>query len=53
MPIVKLIKGQSLELEATACAWKGKTARKMEPGHVYYKYKPIVEITGDVKTQKQ
>ncbi|MEK6942988.1 MAG: DNA-directed RNA polymerase subunit D [Nanoarchaeota archaeon] len=49
MPIVKLIKGQSLELEATAVLGRGKQHAKWSPGHVYYKYKPIVEITGDVK----
>src|SRR3989338_6318201 len=49
MPIVKLIKGQSLELEATAVLGRGRQHAKWSPGHVYYKYKPIVEITGDVK----
>ncbi len=49
MPIVKLLKGQSLELEATAVLGKGKTHMKWSPCHVYYKYRPIVEITGDVK----
>src|SRR3989338_3801388 len=49
IPIVKLLKGQSLEVEATASLGKGKTHVKWSPGHVYYKYKPVVEITGDVK----
>jgi DNA-directed RNA polymerase subunit D len=49
MPIVKLLKGQSLELEATAVLGKGKIHAKWSPGHVYFKYKPVVEITGDVK----
>ena len=48
-PIVKLLKGQTLELEATAVLGKGKAHVKWSPGHVYYKYKPVVEITGDVK----
>jgi DNA-directed RNA polymerase subunit D len=48
MPIVKLLKGQELELEATAVLGKGKDHAKWVPGLVYYKYKPIIEI-GDVK----
>ena len=49
MPIVKLLKGQTLELEATAVLGTGKEHVKWSPCHAYYKYKPIVEITGDVK----
>lgn len=49
MPIVKLLKGQTMELEATAVLGRGKQHSKWSPGHVWYKYKPIVEITGDVK----
>ena len=49
MPIVKLLKGQTLELEATAVLGTGKQHMKWSPCHVWYKYKPIVEITGDVK----
>ncbi|MAG91413.1 DNA-directed RNA polymerase subunit D [Candidatus Woesearchaeota archaeon] len=49
MPIVKLLKGQNLELEATAVLGRGKQHMKWSPCHAYYKYKPIVEITGDVK----
>ena len=49
MPIVKLLKGQSLELEATAVLGKGKDHMKWSPCHAYYKYRPIIEITGDVK----
>ena len=49
MPIVKLLKGQSLELEATAVLGRGKDHIKWSPCHVYYKYKPIVEIIGEVK----
>ena len=48
-PIVKLLKGQSLELEATAVLGRGKEHIKWSPCHVYYKYRPIVEITGEVK----
>ncbi|MBI2654491.1 DNA-directed RNA polymerase subunit D [Candidatus Woesearchaeota archaeon] len=49
MPIVKLLKGQSLEIEATAALGKGKNHIKWSPCHAYYKYRPIVEITGEVK----
>ncbi len=49
MPIVKLLKGQTLELEATAVLGRGRQHVKWSPCHVYYKYRPIVEITGDVK----
>ena len=43
-PIVKLLKGQSLELEATAVLGKGKVHSKWSPGMAYYKYKPTIEI---------
>ncbi len=49
MPIVKLLKGQTLEIEATAVLGKGKQHMKWSPCHVWYKYKPVVEITGEVK----
>ena len=48
-PIVKLLKGQSLEFEATAVLGSGSQHVKFCPGHVFFKNKPIVEITGDVK----
>lgn len=42
--IVKLLKGRTLELEATAILGQGKEHIKWSPGLVYYKYKPIIEI---------
>lgn len=44
MPIVKLLKNQTLELEATAVLGEGKEHIKWSPGLAYYKYKPIIEI---------
>ncbi|MCP3686219.1 MAG: DNA-directed RNA polymerase subunit D [bacterium] len=47
-PIVKLLKGQKIELEATAVLGKGKEHAKWSPGLIYYKYKPNITI-GTVK----
>ncbi|MBT5021472.1 DNA-directed RNA polymerase subunit D [Candidatus Woesearchaeota archaeon] len=44
LPIVKLMKGQSLEFEATAVLGKGKTHAKWSPGHCFFKYKPKIEV---------
>ena len=52
MPIVKLLKGQSLELEVTAVLGKGKVHTKWSPCLAYYKHKPIIEI-GDVKNPEE
>lgn len=52
MPIVKLLKGQALELEATAVLGRGKAHSKWSPALVYYKHKPIVEI-GNVKNPEE
>ncbi len=43
-PIAKLLKGQSLELEATAFLGKGEGHSKWCPAHIYYKQKAIIEI---------
>ena len=37
MPVVKLLKGQTLELEATAILGRGKHHVKWSPCHAYYK----------------
>lgn len=47
-PIVKLLKGQKLEAEATAVLGTGKEHSKWSPGHVWYKNKQVVKI-GNVK----
>src|SRR3989344_3866319 len=44
MPIAKLLKGQALELEATAVLGRGKVHTKWAPGLVYYRAKPEVKI---------
>jgi DNA-directed RNA polymerase subunit D len=48
-PLVKLLKGQTLELEAQAVLGIGKAHVKWSPCHAYYKSKPVIEITGEVK----
>lgn len=52
MPIVKLLKNQQLELEATAVLGKGKVHTKWSPCLPYYKKKPVLEI-GDVKNPEE
>jgi DNA-directed RNA polymerase subunit D len=44
MPIAKLLKGQKLEVEASACLGRGKVHMKWSPGLIYYKFKPTVKI---------
>ncbi len=44
IPIVKLLKGQELELEATAVLGQGKDHMKFSPGLVWYKHKPEITI---------
>ena len=51
-PIVKLLKGQALELEAIAILGRGKEHTKWNPGHVYYRYKPVIEM-GNVKNPEE
>lgn len=45
MQIVKLLKNQIIELEATAILGHGKEHMKWSPGNIYYKQKPIIEVS--------
>jgi DNA-directed RNA polymerase subunit D len=49
IPIVKLIKGQDLELTATAVLGKGKVHSKWSPGLAVYRYKSNIEITKELQ----
>ncbi|MEM3154479.1 MAG: DNA-directed RNA polymerase subunit D [Candidatus Woesearchaeota archaeon] len=48
-PIVKLLKGQELELEATAILGIGKTHVKFSPCLAWYTYKPKVTVNNNHK----
>lgn len=52
-PIVKLTKGQELELEATAVLGLGGEHIKWSPGLVYYKNKPIIEIVKECENKEE
>ncbi len=52
MPVVKLIKGHTLELEATAVLGRGKDHSKWSPALAFYKYKPAIDIKKGVKNPK-
>lgn len=49
MLITKLLKGQSLEFEATAVLGKGREHSKWCPAHVYYYNEPKITVTSDPK----
>ncbi len=49
LPVAKMIKGQKLEIEATAVLGQGKEHAKWSPGIVYYKHYPIIKATTDIK----
>ena len=44
MPVVKLHKGQEIELVATAVLGTGRDHAKWAPGHAWYTYKPNITI---------
>ncbi|TAL55724.1 MAG: DNA-directed RNA polymerase subunit D [Nanoarchaeota archaeon] len=48
-PIVKLLKGQKLELEATAELGQGKVHMKWSSGVVYYTYLPKITVNASAK----
>jgi len=45
IPIVKLLKGQSLDLEIKAILGQGKSHAKFSPGLVYYQAYPKIKVT--------
>ena len=49
MPIVKLLKNQELEFEASAILGSGSTHAKWSPGLVWYGYKPKVTVNNSSK----
>lgn len=53
IPILKLIKGQDVELTATAILGKGKEHSKWSPGFVHYSYKPIITVNNKSKLLDQ
>ncbi len=53
MPIVKLLKGQELEFEATAVLGYGNAHAKWSPGLAYYKAKPQITISKEVANPEE
>ena len=47
--IVKLLEGQSLEIEATAILGVGKEHTKWSPGLIWYYYEPIIKVNNKSK----
>ncbi|MCX6709851.1 MAG: DNA-directed RNA polymerase subunit D [Candidatus Woesearchaeota archaeon] len=50
--ITKLLKGQALELEATAVLGRGKEHAKWSPGLVYYRNYPVVSVTKKCESEE-
>jgi DNA-directed RNA polymerase subunit D len=53
MPIVKLSKGQILEIEMAAVLGKGRVHSKWSPGHVYYYNDAKITVNNDDKLLEQ
>ncbi|MBW2991962.1 DNA-directed RNA polymerase subunit D [Candidatus Woesearchaeota archaeon] len=53
MPVVKLLKGQDLELTAIATLGKGKIHAKWSPGICTYRYKPEITIKKDPENPEE
>ncbi len=51
--ITKLLKGQDLELEATAVLGRGKQHVKFSPGFIYYKHPVEIKVKSDSKDVEQ
>ncbi len=52
MPIIKLLKGQQLQFEATASLGYGRTHVKYSPGLVFYRQVADVKLKGDTDRDK-
>jgi DNA-directed RNA polymerase subunit D len=52
-PIVKLVKGQTLEVEAVAVLGKGREHMKWSPALTFYKYLPVIEIKKGIANPKE
>lgn len=52
MPITKLLKGQTLEFEATAVLGQGKDHTKFSPGLPYYKSVPVLTASSGANIKK-
>lgn len=48
-PIVNLLKGQEIELQASATLGYGKEHAKWSPGHVWYTFEPEVKVNNSSK----
>ena len=53
IPVVKLLKGQDLELEATAVLGKGKVHSKWSPCIAAYRYVSVINIKKDVDNSEE
>ncbi len=52
LPLVKLLEGQQLNLEATAILGKGKEHTKFSPGLIFFRSYPVIETKGNISNVK-